>query len=77
VICHRVKALGLTPERLDGRVNIRGQLAYLANQPLERSRRRSSKDPNEPPRRTWGAAAQKSQARPDDADVREHGTNSG
>ena len=75
VIRHRMKALRLAPERLNGWVNVRGKFPYLANQPLERSRRRGTKDPDEPPRRARCPAAQQDQARSDDAEVREHGAN--
>jgi hypothetical protein len=72
MIRHGVKALRLAPEGLHDWVNIGRKLPYLANKPLERSRRRGAKDPDESP---WGArctATQEGQACPDDANVREH-----
>jgi hypothetical protein len=62
MVGHRVKALRLTPQRLHDGVNVGWQLAYFADQALERPRGGWPEDLDKPPRPAWRTACKQGQA---------------
>ena len=73
IVGHGVEALGLAPVRLHRRVELRRQLAYLADQSLERRRRARAEQLDEGAGRAGMSAGEQGERGANDADARKKG----
>src|SRR6266542_3458898 len=75
MIRHRLKAFRLAPKRLHDGMHLGRELAYFADQTLQRTRGGWAKDSHEIPWNARGAAGEQRETRTHDADSRQNGPN--